>query len=132
MKPQDVPQDDSSTYHGHKRLLYARSEEQGYKAVQSSGWDIEEQATLDAVHHFDALAEQAACDVAAGRRSPLYYHMYRTRMSPQLIAQSTGLFVWQVKRHFRPRVFAKLPERTLQRYADAMGMTLQALGQGKP
>jgi hypothetical protein len=35
----------------------------------------------------------------------------------------SGVWHWRLRRHLRPGVFAKLPDRLLRRYADAMGIT---------
>ena len=76
----------------------------------------------------------AAGDAAARTRSslrvasPLEYHMYRSRMDVALLSQTTGLFRWRVRRHFRPEVFARLSPRLRQRYADALGLSPEALG----
>jgi len=43
------------------------------------------------------------------------------------LAQSTGFFQWQVKRHFKPTIFTKLPVKTLARYGDALGLSCEAL-----
>jgi hypothetical protein len=37
------------------------------------------------------------------------------------------LWRWRVRRHFRPEIFARLPRALRQRYADALGITLEAL-----
>ena len=59
MRADEVPQDNSSTYAGHKKLLYARDQHGTYTQVQSSGWDVEAAATQDAVALYEQLAEQA-------------------------------------------------------------------------
>ena len=48
-------------------------------------------------------------------------------MDATLLAQSTGLFRWRVRRHLRPAVFARLPERILEKYATALGITVTQL-----
>ena len=53
--------------------------------------------------------------------------MYSQRMDIALLAQSTGLFKWQVRRHMRPGVFRRLNERTLNRYAEALGIDIETL-----
>ena len=50
----EVPQDQCSTYAGHKKLLYAQDATGEYTGVQSSGWEAEAAATLDAVAQFEA------------------------------------------------------------------------------
>jgi len=58
--------------------------------------------------------------------------MYRARMDLALLSQATGLWRWRVRRHFRPATFRRLPRALLQRYADALGMTPEALSRLDP
>lgn len=127
MRSDEVPQDNSSSYAGHKKLLYAQTGEGNYVSVQSSGWAVEEAATCDAVAEFDRLALQALLTVKAGQKSPLYYHMYAARMDLALLAQVTGMWRWRIKRHFNPIHFAKLSDALLNRYADVFNIPLAAL-----
>ncbi len=129
MDADEVPQERSSTYAGHKKLLYARTRDGGYTAVQSSGWHAEEQATCEAVHEYERLAEQALSAVRAGQASPLYFHMYRCRMDVALLSQVVGIWRWRVKRHLRPNNFNKLSPTILARYAQALDMTPDELQQ---
>lgn len=127
MKIDKVPQDNSKTYYGHKRLLYAQTNEGEYTSVKSSGWDAEEQATLDAVNEYQRLADSARQDVIAGKSSPLRYYMCLKRMDLPLLAQTTGFFRWQIKRHFRPATYARLSDAKLSRYAEAIGVSIDEL-----
>lgn len=135
MDTEDVPQDQSITYAGHNKLLYARRRSGGYTAVKSSGWHAEELATCDAVREYERLAGEALQAARAGQASPLYFHMYRCRMDPSLLSQVTHIFRWRVKRHFRSDIFRKLSGATLNRYAQALDMTpdeLQQLPENTP
>lgn len=127
MRVDEVPQDKSKTYAGHKKLLYAQAGDGRYTGVQSSGWEIEEAATCDAVAEYERLAAEALEEVRAGKKSPLYYHMYNSRMEPLLLSQMSGYWRWRVRRHFSPKHFARLPDAILQRYADAMDISLAEL-----
>jgi hypothetical protein len=49
-------------------------------------------------------------------------------MDLALLSQTTGLWRWRIRRHFRPQVFARLSLALRQRYADALGLSLEALG----
>jgi len=42
-------------------------------------------------------------------------------------ALAAGVWKWQLRRHFRPEVFAKLPAKTLQKYADALQISIDEL-----
>ena len=63
----------------------------------------------------------------AGRTSALEYHMYKARMDVPLLAQTTGLWQWRIRRHFRPAIFAGLSPALLARYACVMGITVEQL-----
>lgn len=132
MRADDVPQDNSSTYAGHKKLLYARGQDGVYTQVPSSGWDVEAAATQDAVAVYEQRAEQALQQVHLGQRSPLFYHMYRCRMDPCLLAQTTGLCRWRVQWHFRPKPFGRLSAALLQRYAEALNLSVAQLKHPAP
>ncbi|MDQ2076987.1 hypothetical protein [Marinimicrobium sp. ABcell2] len=129
MRTDEVPQDNSSTYAGHKKLLYARDQDGTYTQVPSTGWEVEAAATKDAVALYQQLADQALEQVRAGEKSPLFYHMYQCRMDPALLAQVTGLFRWRVKWHFRPKPFRRLSQSLLQRYAEALDISVDQLTQ---
>jgi hypothetical protein len=76
----------------------------------------------------ERLAQDARGRAHAGLTSPLEVHMYRARMDLALLSQTTGLWRWRIRRHFKPQVFARLSRALRQRYADALGLTPEALG----
>lgn len=127
MKREQVPQDWNRTLGGHRKALYAVDDQGRVRPVESSGWSVEELVTSMAVEEFDELAQDAFARVQDGRCSPLAYHMYRRRMDVQVLAQAAGLMQWRVRRHLRPGPFRRLAPRLLRRYAEALGMSEQAL-----
>ena len=127
MKKSEVPQDNSKTYGGHTRILYVKDEQGTYGTAESSGWESEEYATLMAVKELDELTAAGKRRVQAGESSPLEYHMYKKRLDLTSLAQATGYFQWQIKRHLRPEIFSKLSDKKLARYADVMGISIDEL-----
>jgi hypothetical protein len=125
MKKQDVPQDNNITLDGERKAVYAVDDNGEYTVVASSGWEVEETVTSLAVEHYKQLAEEALQQVRQGLASPLKYHMFARRFNVDTLAQATGLFQWQVKRHFKPKVFSKLDTKLLTRYATAMGISVE-------
>jgi len=91
------------------------------------GWEVEEIVTRQAVEDLNRLAEEARQRVASGLTSALEYHMHKARMDVALLAQTTGLWQWRIRRHFRPAVFASLSPALRQRYAEAMGIGVDRL-----
>jgi len=122
-----VPQDESSTYANNKKAIYAVDEEGKVKVTTSSGWEAEETATKEALNDLQARAKEAYRAVEAGKMSTLYFHMYDVRMDLQVLSESTGFFKWTIKRDFKPEKFAKISEKRLTIYAEAMGRDLDEL-----
>ena len=122
-----VPQEGNATLGGHRKAVYARDAQGRLVIAQSAGWEAEEIVTSNAVETLHAQAEEARQRVRAGTASPLEYWMYERRMDVALLSQTSGYWQWRVKRHLRPEVFSRLAERHLQRYADALGLTVADL-----
>jgi hypothetical protein len=53
--------------------------------------------------------------------------MYRARMDVELLSQTTGLWRWRVRRHLKPAGFARLSPALKLRYAEALGISSEAL-----
>ena len=127
MKKDEVPQDQAPAFEGQKKAMYAVDGDGRYTITGSSGWEAEQTVLDQAIAHYESLTRIALERARDGTGTPLEYHMYRRRMDPTLLAQTTGLFRWRVRRHLRPAVFARLPERTLEKYATALGLTVTQL-----
>ncbi|MEN8302473.1 MAG: hypothetical protein ABFQ64_00210 [Campylobacterota bacterium] len=127
MDVKNVPQDGSSTYANNKKAIYAKDENGKVKTVGSSGWEAEETVTKQALHDLEDSAKDAYCEVKNGAKSPLYYYMYAVRMDLQVLADSTGFFKWTIKKDFNPQKYAKITDKRLAVYADAMGKTIEQL-----
>lgn len=133
MERREVPQDrERSTYGGHRKLVYAMDEDGHYTGVQSAGWEAESEATRMAIEEFEALRDKAWLRAHHGLSSPLEVHMYDRRMDVAVLAGASGLSRWRVRRHFHPRRFARLPQRILRRYAEALGLDIATLKQLPP
>lgn len=132
MDRQDVPQDAVATYGGLRKLMYAVDEDGHYGGVTSSGWEAESFATELAVSELRRQTEEAWQRARNGATAPLEYHMLARRMDFDTLVHVTGLWRWRVRRHLRPAVFARLPERVLRRYAEALDMDIASLRQLPP
>jgi hypothetical protein len=128
MRERDVPQEGNATLAGHRKAVYAVADDGRVRLVTSRGWEVEEIVTRQAVQDLERLAHEARERALAGLTSPLEVHMYRARMDLALLSQTTGLWRWRIRRHFRPDVFARLSLALRQRYADVLGLSLEALG----
>jgi len=122
-----VPQEGNRTMGGHRRAMYARGKDGRMLIVPSRGGEVDETVTLQALKLIHDMTEEARARVLAGKTSPLEYWMYAQRLDLPQLSQVTGFWKWRIRRHFRPEVFAKLSEETLQRYAEVMGITVEQL-----
>ena len=127
MDIKNVPQDNSSTYSNNKKAIYAADEDGSVKVVGSTGWEAEEIVTKQALQDLLQNAKDAYEEVKNGDKSTLYFHMYDVRMDLQVLAESTGFFKWTIKKDFSPSKFAKINQKRLDTYAEAMGKTSQEL-----
>lgn len=127
MRERDVPQENGASLAGQRKAVYAVADDGQLRLTPSSGWTAEEVCNRLAVEDLQRRAQAARERALAGAASPLEYHMYRARMDLALLAQATGLWRWRVRRHFRARVFARLPLSLRERYAEALGVAVAVL-----
>ena len=126
MEINDIPQDNSKIFRGQRKVVYA-TQNGNYQTATSNGWETEEFATEQAVEELSRLTAEALDAVKHGEKSPLFYYMYRYRFDLPSLAQATGFWQWQIKRHFKPSVFAKLSDKVLGRYAEVFGIKINEL-----
>lgn len=131
MRVKEVPQDTIKILGGEKKALYALDEDGRYTRAQTAGWSVEEIVLQDALDDYDRKADEAREKIRAGKSSPIEYFMYRRRMDLITLAQAMGLFKWRVARHLRPRVFRRLDERLLRRYAELFRISIDSLKEFK-
>ena len=127
MKRSEVPQDGRPEYGGERRAVYALDENGQYTTAPSAGWTADGIVNQQAVEEYARLAHEAWLRARAGAASPLEFHMYDRRMEVPTLAQAAGLWQWRVRRHLKPQHFAQLPAGLLARYAEALGIPVEAL-----
>lgn len=122
MKLDEIPQDESKIFQGQKKVIYA-TQNGRYQTATSTGWQAEEFATQQAVDELAQQAEHARQAVKRGEKSVIYYLMYKNRYDLPTLAQTTGFWQWQIKRHFKPKVFEALSLEKRKRYQTAFNIT---------
>jgi len=65
--------------------------------------------------------------VLAGVSSPLEYHMEDKFFNISLLSSYTGLSKRHIKKHLKPDNFNQLDEITLNKYAEALGISIAEL-----
>lgn len=129
MKVNEVPQDPKDFKEGDKikKLLYAVDKDGKYTGVSSAGWDAENAATKQAWDLVEEDLQETEEKVKAGSLSPLAWYMKKNLMDTALLARYVGKWQWQVRRHFNPAVFKKLPPAMLEKYAAVFNITVDEL-----
>ncbi len=128
MKVKEVPQDDINTFRGYgTKAMYAVDENGQYTRTPTSGWEVEETVLRDVVDDFAKQAEEAKSRVIKGETAPIEYYMNKYFMDLPALAAGMGLAKWRIKRHFNPKVFNKLDNKMLQRYADFFNLDVDHL-----
>jgi len=127
MKKKDIPQQSHRLYEGETKAVYAINENGKLEMAQTSGWEVETDVLQQAIDEIKRLADEALQRVRNGESSPLEYHMYTQKMDLPMLAQAVGLFKWQVKKHLRPKGFARLKHKQLALYAQVLGLDTEAL-----
>lgn len=128
MKTHQVPQDEGTlSQNNMSELCYALDENGEFVAVSSTGWEPKTLALNESLKLIEERTAQKKREVLAGTCSPIAYFMELNRMDIALLASYVGIHRWFVKRHFHPKRFSKLSEKTLQKYARAFGVSMEEL-----
>jgi hypothetical protein len=86
------------------------------RVILQQAWDL-----------FNDRIEEARQKVLAGKASPIVYYMEKILADPLNLSMMAGISLWRVKWHFKPRVFNRLSEKTLKKYAEAFNITVDQL-----
>jgi len=123
MKVAEVPQDKGMIgEYGHE-VCYAVGDNGRYTLSPSLGWDAKNIVNDQA---WTAIAEETRrmhALVQSGKLSPIAYYQAKHQMDIGLLAHYVALANWRVKRHRRPEIFLRLPERILRKYATVFGVS---------
>jgi hypothetical protein len=127
MKKEDVPQDLGSLGKITREVCYATDKDGKYTTQLSSGWDVKAQALDLAWQDIDQRIAIAKQKVLNKEASPLLFFMEYRLMDASILADYTGFWQWQIKRHLKPDVFDSLSDKKLQKYAEAFNVKVADL-----
>ena len=128
MKVEDVPQDLKFLKGTIIRDVdYAVDEQGRYQKVISGGWTPKNDALEITLEDIDERCQEILEDIKAGKSSPLAYHAEKNLMSIELLSDYTGFSKRTIRKHFEPKHFDKLDEKTLNKYADVLRITVEEL-----
>lgn len=128
MKVEDVPQD-LKYFKGSivRDLDYAVDKDGRYQSVVSDGWTPKNEALEVTLNDINERCEEILERVRRGETSPLEYHAEKNLMTVELLSDYTGISKRNIRKHFDPKNFEKLDEKTLGKYADALRITVEEL-----
>jgi hypothetical protein len=127
MKKENVPQDLGALGKITKEVCYATDSSGKYVTELSNGWKVKTDALDVAWKDVEERIATAKQRVLNGEASPLLFFMEYRLMDPGILADYTGYWKWQIKRHLKPEVFKRLSQRKLQKYADAFNVKVEDL-----
>lgn len=114
--------------HGQFRELFYSYEEGGkYEKTVGKHGETGRVILQQAWDLFNERIEEARQKVLSGKVSPVVYYMEKNLLDPMNLSMMAGIAIWRVKWHFRPAVFRRLSEQTLQKYATAFNITVDQL-----
>lgn len=127
MKKENVPQDLGALGKVTKEVCYATDSSGKYVTELSNGWKVKTDALDVAWKDVQERIAAAKQKVIKGEASPLLFFMEYRLMDLGILADYTGYWKWQIKRHLKPEVFKRLSEKKLQKYAEAFNVKAEDL-----
>ncbi len=128
MKKNEVPQDESFLSKKNISELYYVVDEDGhFTTEQSSGWEAKTIMQTETLHLLQQRVDEAKEMVKIGKISPIVYYMELNKMDWSTLAAYMQKWPFFIKRHAKPKVFNRLTNSVLQKYADVFGITLEEL-----
>ena len=128
MRKEEVPQDKSNIESVNMReLCYATDKDGNYTTALSSGWEPKTVALNNSMDVIRERTEAARLKVMAGQISPIAYFMEKSKMDLGILSGYTGMWQWRIKRHFKPRIFSRLSNKVLEKYAYAFQISVNEL-----
>lgn len=128
MKLDEIPQDVGGLANANmKELCYGVDENGEYKTAVSEGWEVKTlvlNKSLELIEERVADFKQQCLD---GKISPIPYYMELNRMDLLVLSDYMNKWRWTIKRHFKPSVFKKLSQKTLEKYAQTFNISVAQL-----
>lgn len=127
MKKENIPQDPSALDKFTKEVVYAVDNSGNYVAELSRGWEVKANALDIAWEDIEKRITAAKQKVLSKEASPVLFFMELRLMDIGIVAAYTGFWKWTIRQHLKPAVFEKLPEKKLQKYAEAFNVSVAEL-----
>jgi len=126
MEKDQVPQD-HGVLEGVRKVIYATDKNGTYTKVKTAGWEPENIALDQAWEVINEKVEAARQKVLAGKASPLLFHLEKNMITKGMLAELSGISWFKIIWHLRPSAFAKVSQKTLEKYARALNISVAQL-----
>lgn len=130
MRKIEVPQENNSTLNGQRKVMYGTSEDGKFQRINYAS-SVEEFATITAVEEYKELEKECLEDIKNNIASPIKYFMYKNRMDLPTLSSVVDMFSFRVKRHLKMKIFRKLNDKILEKYAKAFDVKIEELKEFK-
>ncbi len=114
-------------YGQHRELSYSYGDGGTFEKTVGFHGEADRLILQQAWDLFHERIEEARQRVLAGKASPVVYFMEKNLLDPMNLSMMAGISLWRVKWHFKPGVFKRLNDKTLQKYAEAFNITVDQL-----
>ena len=122
MKEKDIKVE----YKERELVLYAEKEDKSYGEVVTGSYVMKHYLD-DYYYKQKNLAKELHAELEKGKISPVYYYMLMQDMGIGDLAKRIGISKRKLRRHFRPELFEKLDQETLDKYAMVFGIGVEEL-----
>ena len=130
MKVNEVPQDLKYFKDNVIRdVNYALDEEGRYTGIISDGWEVKNDALSFVWETIMEECEPIRQQVLDKKISPIAYHMKKNLQDIGMLAAYSGIPKRKIKKHLQYDEFMKLDDTTLQKYAEALRISVEELRQ---
>ncbi len=114
--------------HGHNKELFYSYDKDGKYKKQVRFHDDSDRIFIEQFWDIqNDRIEEARQNVLSGKKSPIFYYMEKNLLDAMNLGMQAKISLWRVKRHLKPRVFKRLSEETLAKYAEAFSITVEQL-----
>jgi len=127
MEEKSNPVYKNQAYGQYRELFYSYGKDRKFEKSVGFHEEADRVTLQQAWDLFNDRIEEARQKVKAGLASPILFYMEKTLVTPMDLSMHAGIMVWRVKRHLKPKVFSRLNEKTLKKYAEAFNISIDQL-----
>lgn len=125
----DIPEEvaDLPNYRYNRELFYHFDPEKGFSKAVNYQNDSNQVIIRQSWDAAEQRLEEVRRRVIDGNASPIAYYMEKVLMEVPMLAAYTGFARWRVRRHLTWKVFRKLNDHKLEKYAKVFEITVEEL-----